>query len=158
VTACLLSQQLFSVTMEHAMPASQTLLGCATLPLECGTALLATLSAGTSDNEAKRLQAFMLDSQVSLVMMCMQESMEAGPGAERFAADPAAPEPLRAWLSAAVDATIALHGTSLGRGKEGSCVTLLAARSSITSPQACTQPPPCPYDLPWPIRTLPGSQ
>lgn len=115
------------------MPASQTLLGCATLPLECGTALLATLSAGTSDNEAKRLQAFMLQSQVSLVMMCMQESMEAGPGAERFAADPAAPEPLRAWLSAAVDATIALHGTSLGRGKEGSRVTLLAARSRITS-------------------------
>ncbi|KAL4859676.1 hypothetical protein ACK3TF_000754 [Chlorella vulgaris] len=108
-TACQLAESLFRFTTETGMHgAVQALLGCVTLPLECGRTLMAV--PGASSFGGAELAITLLDSQAVLLL---DISMSPGNAA---GAQLGSPEPLLAWLSAAASRVLALNGTSLGRG------------------------------------------
>jgi hypothetical protein len=102
--------------------ASQALYSCATLPLEGGLALIRRLNASPRDTIVVGFETYILQKQAQLLLGFIRRSTGGGAGAEHFVAHLAAPERLRAWLSANVDRVIALHGASLGRGRHGSHV------------------------------------
>ncbi|KAI3433910.1 hypothetical protein D9Q98_003712 [Chlorella vulgaris] len=117
LAACTISSELFWHSCEHGMrDASQALYSCATLPLECGLALIRRLNASPRDTVVVGFETYILQKQAQLLLGFIRRSTGGGAGAERFVSHLAAPERLRAWLSANVDRVLALHGTSLGRG------------------------------------------
>jgi hypothetical protein len=139
VLACDLSRSLFTFTVKHAMCESiQSLFSCVTLPLECGLALMAKLNASASDTAAVRVETTMLQAQAWLLLVLIQQATRGGAGVQRFVAHLAAPDPLLEWLSAAVNRVLAMHGTSLGRGRvsfcRAACCQTVAATSCIQLP------------------------
>ncbi|KAL4859692.1 hypothetical protein ACK3TF_000769 [Chlorella vulgaris] len=112
--ACGFSSDLPTFASQHGLTgAIKALHSCITLPLECGSALMASpdASIGGSTGEATEC----LFSQAHLLSHAMSSAVTIG-GAERFTAQLAPPERLLPWLSAAVSKLFFLHGTSLGRG------------------------------------------
>ncbi|KAI3427260.1 hypothetical protein D9Q98_007193 [Chlorella vulgaris] len=105
--ACELAEQLVNLAIDHGMgAAAQALLGCTSLPLECGRDLMAIPDASSSGHAG--LAVASLSSQARLLT-----DVALIPGNP---APLAPPEPLLAWLSAAASRVLALNGTSLGRG------------------------------------------
>jgi hypothetical protein len=108
--ACELAEQLINLATDHGMgAAAQALLGCTSLPLECGRDLMAIPDASSSGHAGLAIAS--LSSQARLLT-----DVALIPGNP---APLAPPEQLLAWLSAAASRVLALNGTSLGRGKQG---------------------------------------
>ncbi|KAI3433899.1 hypothetical protein D9Q98_003701 [Chlorella vulgaris] len=104
--ACQLVQHLIGFGRDHGISGSlQTLQSCATLPLECGHALMAKSAANS--NQDAQLATYVLSKQALLVLRLVGIPTSA---------QLLQPEPLLAWLSGAASRALALSGTSLGRG------------------------------------------
>ncbi|KAL4852781.1 WD repeat-containing protein 44 [Chlorella vulgaris] len=129
--------------MERAVQALQS---CATLPLQCGRALMAILDASSS--ELAEALPLVLDSQARLLWyVLISADAAAGPEAELTLARFAPPEALLAWLSAAASKVLALNGTSLGRGPAraahlglGKLIHLIVCKERFGACSALLQP------------------
>jgi hypothetical protein len=114
--ACVFSFDLLIFTSQHGLiDATKALHSCVTLPLECGSALMA--SADASIGESTEAAYKCLFTQTQLLSGAMSSAMTIG-DAEHLAAQLAPPERLLPWLSAAISKLFALHGTLLGRGRQ----------------------------------------
>jgi hypothetical protein len=105
--ACQLVQHLIGFGRDHGISgALHTLQSCATLPLECGHALMAKSAANS--NQDAQLATYVLSKQSLLVLRLVGIPSSA---------QLLQPEPLLAWLSGAASRALALSGASLGNGR-----------------------------------------
>lgn len=126
--ACLTSEFLCHVALEFQLVgAANALLGCITLPLECGRILSPLLPGLNIPGQRGRDERY--DSETSgidimkfqTLLMSKMFDLSVAPfvDADEFFAGVAAPEPLLAWLSAATSAVLSLDGPLFGRGDQG---------------------------------------
>ncbi|KAI3433718.1 hypothetical protein D9Q98_003526 [Chlorella vulgaris] len=133
--ACLTSEFLCHVALEFQLVgAANALLGCITLPLECGRILSPLLPGLNIPGQRGRDERY--DSETSgidimkfqTLLMSKMFDLSVAPfvDADEFFAGVAAPEPLLAWLSAATSAVLSLDGPLFGRVSSQAQLALFA--------------------------------
>jgi hypothetical protein len=107
--ACTLAANLAIIASKyHLVRAAPALCGCLTMPLQCGHALMAR--AAGSGSESTQDTVVLLQRQALLLDLLIHSKNWDQTCVMPLVAQLAAPEPLVAWLSAAVRTTLALSG------------------------------------------------